>query len=205
MRKRRVVGVIMVLTILIISAGCMQDTYDPVMETALDMAYADFSLRKLGISVSEYIEITERHLINPERYYEEPVFGLDGVMYDVNDIRRLNEEELTNLKEYLYKSAEEAELADLQLMKSVLVSEVIDDINFSFKHVIVRGENVLLGKESYVFRKYTFKQDDDKWRILTVMEYVDFIEEPRMPDMMQRYLEYDGKTIEYPMEIKLAE
>jgi hypothetical protein len=205
MRKRRVVGLILVLTILIISAGCTIETADPVLEAAMEMAYADFSLMKLAISGSDYIEMTEKHLIKPEIYYQETVFGIDGVMYDVNDIKEFSEEELASFKESLYEMAKEYELGDLELTKSVLVSEVIDDINFSFKHVIARGENVFQGKESYIFKKYTFAEDGDKWRVLTVKDYSDYIEEPRDPRTMKRYLEYDGKPIEYSREIELAE
>jgi hypothetical protein len=204
MRKRRVMGLILVLTILIISTGCNQETEDPVLEAAVEMAYADFSWMKLAISGSEYIEMTEKHLIKPEIHYQEMVFGIDGVMYGVDDIKEFDEEELANLRESFYEMVKEYELGDLESMQSFFVSEVIDDANFSFKYVIARMEGIILGEKSYYFKKYTFKEDGDKWRVLTAKKYVDFIEEPRDPKMMQQYLEYNGKPIEYSREIELA-
>ncbi len=205
MRKRRVIGWILVLTILIISAGCTQETSDPVLEAAIEMAYADFSMMKLAVSGSEYIEMTEKHFINPEAHYQELVFGIDGVIYGVNEIKQLSEEELADLKESFYEVTKENGIVDPESMQSFFVSEVINDTSFSFKYVIARWEGIILGKKAYLFWKYTFKEDGDKWRVLTAIKYVDFIEEPRDPKMMQRFLEYDGKPIEYSREIKLVE
>lgn len=205
MRNQKAICLILVLIILIISAGCVQETTDSALAIALEVAYADFSLMKLTINGSEYTEITAGKLINPQRYYQETIFGVDGVTYDVNAIKQLNEEEFSNLKENLYISVKESELADIELTKSVFASEIFDDTDFSFKYVFVRGENITLGKETYFFRKYTLKENGDKWQVLTFSEYVDFIEEPRTPDTMQRYLEYDGNKITYSREIELAE
>ena len=205
MEKRRVIGLILVLTILIVSAGCSQDTSDPVLEVAIEMAYADFSLMKLAISGSEYIEMTEKHLINPEMYYQKTVFGFDGVMYNANTIKEFDEQEIASAKEALIKVSKELEASSPEEMESIFVSEVIDDINFSFKYVIARIEGDIWGRKAYFFKKYTFVEDDDKWRVLTAKDYIDFIEEPRDPNMMKLYLEYDGKLIEYSREIELAE
>ena len=191
MEKRRVIGLILVLTILIVSAGCSQDTSDPVLEVAIEMAYADFSLMKLAISGSEYIEMTEKHLINPEMYYQKTVFGFDGVMYNANTIKEFDEQEIASAKEALIKVSKELEASSPEEMESIFVS--------------VRIEGDIWGRKAYFFKKYTFVEDDDKWRVLTAKDYIDFIEEPRDPNMMKLYLEYDGKLIEYSREIELAE
>jgi hypothetical protein len=180
------------------------ESVDPVLEAALDMANANFSLLTLRINGSEYVSMTEKHLINPDKYYHETVFAMNGVEYDVFDIKDMNEEEYRIFKESAKDMLKELGFENIEDLKSVWVSNVIDDVNFSFKHVFARATTKMNGKDSYLFKKYTFSKEDDQWKILTINTYLDYIDNPRVERNMNRYLMYDESEIEYINEIKLS-
>ena len=211
MKKNKVTGILLIFVIIIFFCGYVQisnkqkapDSIDSVLKAAIDMAYADFSLSTLRISGSEYVSITEKYLIDSDNYYSETVFCIDGVEYNVFDIKVLNEEEYTIFKESAIEMLKEFGFENIEELDNAYISNVIDDVNFSFKHVYTRITTELHGKEAYSFKKYTFSEKDDQWKIITINSYLDFVDDPKAPKTMKKYLVYDGKEIEYSNEIQL--
>ncbi|MEA3422741.1 MAG: hypothetical protein U9Q80_02895 [Bacillota bacterium] len=206
-------GIILILALIALICGCSHNSttqeasgpIDPILEAALDMTFADYSLSTLRISGSEYISITEEYLIDSDTWYSEPFFGFEGTEYTVFDIKEMTENEYAAFKKSIKKTAEELEYQNFEEIDTAWTSNVIDDVEFSFKYVFARIETKLNKKDAYYFKKYTFSKVDDQWKILVINSYLDYIDTPRDERSMNKYLFYDNLEIKYINEVQLNE
>lgn len=193
-----------VLIAMFLLPGC-QATGDPLQEMGTEVARADVLIDHGLITAEEYIDLTEGAFSEKAEGLDRQIAYLDGESYTIRRLASMEEDEVDALWETTKQTATEVMGIDLETLSTLEVSNLLEypDLSLYFLYsrytVYVRGETMVF------YCRYTFSQEDEDWKIISVSRGNDYVDTPRDPRLVRRFTYLDDQPIEYVQEFSIRD
>lgn len=199
--QRKVIGYIVFIAVIISITGCETQVNEDtqLMNMVEKMEKYDHLLLNFKITYDEYKRETDPMLAKGFTNKENKlVFGINDKKYTGKDLVKVSLDEMKKFKEEFAGMYNKYSFDKLEISQSYYFDTM------KWKQVFVRKTGDYDGKEFYIYKKYMFRHEENRWKVIGIDNGFS-LKDRRDESIIKSYEYYDGEPINYVKELDLKE